>query len=148
MFLFPYFLNIMGWSLLPILEKTIIRKIGILNFGATRWFYNTVILIIFYLCYTLFTNNPWHNNYKLKDFLDNSKLALLISLIGIVALIANFYLLKHYPVHYVIAMVEAALVLLAAFWSIIILKEKISTYKCIGIFLISLGIFLINIKAS
>ena len=114
-----------GWALKPILEKGAVDKLGHYYF------------------------NGFPKKYK-KD----SKLFLkdvviwggIVSVIAMIAIMANYYLLEKYDASFVTPIAESALLIFNAIFSVVLLGEKITMDMMTGIGLIIAGIMFIYRK--
>ena len=140
----PLLVNSLGWSIKPVLEKMAVQKIGIIDFLFIRYIFTGFLSLGGLVFYIYWQNKTISNYISFNYSISAIKWGLIVSSVAIVALLAHYYLLKNFKVHYVVGMVESSIVLFSTLLSSLILKEKLSANKCWGILLISLGIYFIN----
>ena len=133
-----------GWALKPILEKGAVDKLGHYYFTFLRYLISGIIAIPFLIQHYYFNGFP-------KKYKKNSKLFLkdvviwggIVSVIAMIAIMANYYLLEKYDASFVTPIVEALILLMNAGLSVWLLGETVTTDMIIGIFFIIVGIVFI-----
>ena len=140
----PLLVNFLGWSIKPVLEKMAVQKIGIIDFLFIRYIFTGFLSLCGLVFYIYWQNKTIMSYLSFNYSISAVKWGLLVSIVAIIALLAHYYLLKNFKVHYVVGMVESSIVLFSTLLSSLILKEKLSANKCWGIVLIALGIYFIN----
>ena len=131
--------NSVGWGVKPILEKISVDKVGHTNFGYIRYIITGLIALP--LLVVNIYKNGMGKAYKSNPnyFQDCIKWGFIVSVVGLVSIMANYYLLSKYDVSYIAPLVEGALLVMNALFGIIILKEKITWQIIVGIITITLG---------
>lgn len=140
-------LNGGGWALKPILEKGAVDKLGHYYFTFLRYLISGIIAIPFLIQHYYFNGFP-------KKYKKNSKLFFkdvvvwggIVSVIAILAIMANYYLLEKYDASFVTPIAESALLIFNAIFSVVLLGEKITTDMMTGVGLIIAGIMFIYRK--
>ena len=140
----PLLVNSLGWSIKPVLEKMAVQNIGIVDFLFIRYIFTGLLSLCGLIIYIYWQNKTLHNYISFSYSISAIKWGVIVSTVAIFSLLAHYYLLKNFKVHYVVGMVESSIVLFSTLLSSLILKEKLSANKCWGILLISLGIYFIN----
>ena len=134
-------INSVGWGIKPVLEKISVKKIGHSNFSYIRYIITGIIALPL-LIYNIQTSNK--NKFNDPAYLqDAMKWGLIVSLVALAAIKANYYLLSKYDVSYIAPIVEGALLVMNAIFGIIFLKEKITTQAILGIGTIIAGTFIL-----
>tara|TARA_Y100000389_G_scaffold90355_1_gene86912 strand:+ start:512 stop:973 length:462 start_codon:yes stop_codon:yes gene_type:complete len=136
-----------GWALKPILEKGAVDKLGHYYFTFLRYLISGIIAIPFLIQHYYFNGFP-------KKYKKDSKLFLkdvviwggIVSVIAMIAIMANYYLLEKYDASFVTPIAESALLIFNAIFSVVLLGEKITTDMITGIGLIIVGIMFIYRK--
>ena len=133
--------NSVGWGIKPVLEKISVNKIGHSNFSYIRYIITGIIALPL-LIYNIQTSNK--NKFNDPIYLQDAiKWGLIVSLVALAAIKANYYLLSKYDVSYIAPLVEGALLVMNAVFGIIFLKEKITTQAIMGIATIIAGTFIL-----
>ena len=70
----------------------------------------------------------------------------IVSVIAIIAIMANYYLLEKYDASYVTPIAEGILLIFSTIFSVMFLGEKVTRQMVLGIFLIITGVFFIYCK--
>jgi len=134
-------INSVGWGIKPVLEKISVKKIGHSNFSYIRYIITGIIALPL-LIYNIKTSNK--NKFNDPAYLQDAiKWGLIVSLVALAAIKANYYLLSRYDVSYIAPIVEGALLVMNAIFGIIFLKEKITTQAVLGIGTIIAGTFIL-----
>lgn len=134
-------INSVGWGIKPVLEKISVKKIGHSNFSYIRYIITGIIALPL-LIYNIQTSNK--NKFNDPAYLQDAiKWGLIVSLVALAAIKANYYLLSRYDVSYIAPIVEGALLVMNAIFGIIFLKEKITTQAIMGIATIIAGTFIL-----
>ena len=136
-----------GWALKPILEKGAVDKLGHYYFTFLRYLISGIISIPFLIQHYYFNGFP-------KKYKKDSKLFLkdvviwggIVSVIAMIAIMANYYLLEKYDASFVTPIAESALLIFNAIFSVVLLGEKITMDMMTGIGLIIAGIMFIYRK--
>jgi uncharacterized membrane protein len=136
-----------GWALKPILEKISVDKIGPYYFSFLRYVISGIIAIPFLLYHYKHNGFPiiYQNDAGLF-FKDVIIWGTLVSVIAIVAIMANYYLLEKYGSSIVTPIAEAVLLIFNSIFAVWILGEEFTTDIGIGLVCIILGIFFIYKK--
>ena len=140
-------LNGGGWALKPILEKGAVDKLGHYYFTFLRYLISGMIAVPFLIQHYYFNGFP-------KKYKKNSKLFFkdvvvwggIVSVIAMLAIMANYYLLEKYDASFVTPIAESALLIFNAIFSVVLLGEKITTDMMTGVGLIIAGIMFIYRK--
>lgn len=140
-------LNGGGWALKPILEKGAVDKLGHYYFTFLRYLISGIIAVPFLIQHYYFNGFP-------KKYKKNSKLFFkdvvvwggIVSVIAMLAIMANYYLLEKYDASFVTPIAESALLIFNAIFSVVLLGEKITTDMMTGVGLIIAGIMFIYRK--
>ena len=134
-------INSVGWGIKPVLEKISVKKIGHSNFSYIRYIITGIIALPL-LIYNIKTSkkNKFNDPVYLQDAI---KWGLIVSLVALAAIKANYYLLSRYDVSYIAPIFEGALLVMNAIFGIIFLKEKITTQAILGIGTIIAGTFIL-----
>jgi uncharacterized membrane protein len=140
-------LNGGGWALKPILEKGAVDKLGHYYFTFLRYLISGIIAIPFLIQHYYFNGFP-------KKYKKNSKLFFkdvvvwggIVSVIAMLAIMANYYLLEKYDASFVTPIAESALLIFNAIFSVVLLGEKVTTDMMTGVGLIIAGIMFIYRK--
>jgi uncharacterized membrane protein len=136
-----------GWALKPILEKISVDKIGPYYFSFLRYVISGIIAIPFLIYH--YKHNGFPIIYKNDAglfFKDVIIWGTLVSVIAIVAIMANYYLLEKYGSSIVTPIAEAVLLIFNSIFAVWILGEEFTTDIGIGLVCIILGIFFIYKK--
>ena len=129
--------NGLGWGIKPITEKTAVAKIGHQNFSYIRYIV-TAIIAIPLLIYNInkkggikkiISKNP-------NFYFDAAYHGIIVSVIALAAICANYYLLSKYPVSVIAPVVEGLLLAFNVIFSAILLGEKITWNIIAGVCLI------------
>lgn len=140
-------LNGGGWALKPILEKGAVDKLGHYYFTFLRYLISGIIAVPFLIQHYYFNGFP-------KKYKKNSKLFFkdvvvwggIVSVIAMLAIMANYYLLEKYDASFVTPIAESALLIFNAIFSVVLLGEKVTTDMMTGVGLIIAGIMFIYRK--
>lgn len=132
------FINSFLWSIKPIIEKFGILSSDIYIFAYLRYIF-TGFLSLLLILYYLKSNNKLFININKKAYI----YAFIVAIISIIAILANYYLLKHNKVAIVNAIIEPLIIIFVILLSRFFFNEKISFHEFIGIFLIICGIIII-----
>lgn len=132
--------NGIGWGIKPITEKTAVSKIGHTNFTFIRYIVTALIAIPF-LCYnlkdkgidSLFKKNP---NFAF----DAAKHGLIVSIVALGSIAANYYLLSKYDVAFIAPIVEGLLLACNVIFSAIFLGETVTWNTVLGVAMIVSGV--------
>ena len=144
---FLFALNGGGWALKPILEKGGVDKLGHYYITFLRYLISGIIAIPFLIQHYYFNGFP-------KKYKKNGKLFFkdvviwggIVSVIAMLAIMANYYLLEKYDASFVTPIAESALLIFNAIFSVVLLGEKITTDMMTGVGLIIAGILFIYRK--
>ncbi len=132
-------INGVGWGIKPITEKTAITAIGYSNFTYIRYIVTAIISVPF-LCMNikktgvkaLFKKNP-------NFFFDAAKHGVIVSIVALASLAANYYLLSKYDVSVIAPIVEGILLMCNVIFSVIFLGEKVTWNIIAGVCMIIAG---------
>ena len=131
--------NSVGWGIKPVLEKISVNKIGHVNFSHIRYIITGIISLIL-LSINLYRNGVGKKFKQNPNYLyDALKWGTIVSVVALVSIMSNYYLLSKYDVSYIAPIVEGALLVMNALFGIIFLKEKITTQAIGGIVTIIIG---------
>tara|TARA_B100001287_G_C22679654_1_gene529645 strand:- start:1780 stop:2229 length:450 start_codon:yes stop_codon:yes gene_type:complete len=135
--------NSVGWGIKPVLEKISVKKIGHVNFSYIRYIITGIISLIL-LSINLYRNGIGKKFHQNPNYLyDALKWGTIVSVVALVSIVSNYYLLSKYDVSYIAPIVEGALLVMNALFGIIFLKEKITTQAIGGIATIIVGTFIL-----
>ena len=140
----PAFINSIAWGIKPVIEKLAITQIDHTNFTFVRYIISGILSFIFLNILIFIRNKNYKSIYNLDFIKKSAYWGTIVSLIGILAIGMNYYLLSKFNVHQVTAIVEASLIIFNVIFSVIILKETVTITRMIGIFVIIIGIVLVN----
>ena len=142
-----FILNGGGWALKPILEKMSVDKIGFFYFSFFRYLISGIIAIPF--IFYQYQKHGLPKSYKNKPLLFTKDVLFwgaIVSVIAIIAIMANYYLLEKYDASYVTPIAEGILLIFSTIFSVMFLGEKVTRQMVLGIFLIITGVFFIYCK--
>jgi uncharacterized membrane protein len=126
-------LNIVGWSLKPLIEKEGIKNTTFFIFANTRYI-TTALISVFILLLCNRTYITKNINYKTISY------SVFVAIIGLISIMSNYYLLSKYDANLVVGLVESGLIITTLLMSYLFFNEKISLIRVIGMIIISIGI--------
>lgn len=128
----------------PIFEKFAVTKVNRVQFTFIRYIFSGVISFLIINIMEHFRSKDVLSFYDFKNFKNYAGLATIISIFAIVELLANYYLIQHYSVYKVTAIVSSLAIVINVILCLYVLKEKINSIRVVGIILIIIGIILLN----
>ena len=144
MFIIPVLINALFWSIKPVFEKMAVTSIGYFDFALILYIFAGLISLI------LWTTSFAFRKKSMSYFLKTPRLhkivywGPLIAIISLVALFAQYYLLSTNEACKVIGVVEGTTALFGVVLAWIMLKERMSSLRWIGIISIAAGIIALN----
>ena len=111
-------LNMFGWGLKPLLEKQGIKHSSVFLFANTRYIFTAILCFIILFIYKG-TDIYLHLNKKTVYY------SLLVSLVGLLSALSNYYLLSKYDANYVICIVEPGVIVVTLILGDLFFNEKI-----------------------
>jgi uncharacterized membrane protein len=144
--LMAMFVNAIGWSIKPIIEKKYVIKSNFVYFSFLRYFVAGCIVAIPLFLYYSFQYAP--KSYSSPRFVKEQVYgAALAGICGIIAALSNYYLLSKFKVSYVIPALEGLVILVTVILSKMILNESVSPMGSVGIIAIVIGILLLGYES-
>ena len=143
--IFPMFLLIVGWTIVPFLKKIPLEKITPFSFLVFNHLTVTVIILAI-LSYLLITNKFTETIEKNFTKLGKKEIRfiILVSIIGLITGISWIFLIKNNFVDYVVPHIQPLIITLTLIISYFIANEPINRYHVFGIFLVVSGLYAIN----
>lgn len=127
--------NVLGWSIKPLIEKEGIKHSSFFIFANTRYVATAMICIIVLLaCKRKYITD--NINYKSIVY------SIIVSIIGLLSIISNYYLLSKYDANFVVGLVDSSIILTSLLLSYLFFNEIITTMRIVGISIISIGILI------
>ena len=128
--------NIVGWSIKPLLEKEGIKHSSFFIFANVRYITTALICVFILLaCNRKYVSDNF--NYKTIIY------SIIVAIFGLLSIISNYYLLSKYDANLVVGLVESGLIITTLLLSYLFFNEKFSKTRIVGICIISIG-FLIT----
>lgn len=125
--------NVVFWSLMPLIEKSIISSSTSLELSMLRYFMAGLIAVIMY-----FVCGKYH---LLVEYNINTLCKmLLVAILGYLGLIFNYNLLNKHDANYVFAIVYPLTLISLLLFGYFFFDENINIQRVIGILIISIGI--------
>lgn len=128
-------LNILGWGIKPLYEKLGISNSSPFVFANIRYIFTAIICMVMLL---LQRGNSGFNINK-----ETIYYGCIVSVMGIISIISNYYLLSKYDANYVIGIVEPSVIIITLICGYCFFNEKVNLQRIIGILIVCVGIFTI-----
>ena len=135
-----------GKAGIPLIQKYLIKDYSGEELILFMHFAYSIVFFIYYYLIFFFDKNKYFqfldkwNDTSGKTF----GIMVFIATIGILSGIAYYYLLKRYQVSYLLPNIEAITNILTVILAYLILKEKVSYKRVIGVIIIVIGLAFIN----
>lgn len=128
--------NVIFWSLMPLVEKSIISSFTSLELSLLRYFMAGLIAIVLYLVC---------GKYHLLARYDISILSkmCLVAILGYLGLVFNYNLLNKHDANYVFAIVYPLTLISLLVFGYFFFDENINIQRIVGILIISFGIIVV-----
>ena len=128
--------NVIFWSLMPLVEKSIISSFTSLELSLLRYFMAGLIAIVLYLVC---------GKYHLLVKYDSNTLCKmgLVTILGYLGLVLNYNLLNKYDANYVFAIVYPLTLISLLAFGYFFFDENINIQRIVGILIISFGIIVV-----
>tara|TARA_B110001450_G_C17521251_1_gene440667 strand:- start:185 stop:613 length:429 start_codon:yes stop_codon:yes gene_type:complete len=127
--------NVIGWSIKPLIEKEGIKHTSFFIFANTRYIATAVISIFILLaCKRKYITD--NINYKTIAY------SIIVSILGLMSIISNYYLLSKYDANIVVGLIESSLIVTTLLISYLFFNETFSNMRIFGISVISIGILI------
>lgn len=136
---------IIGWSINPYIIK---KSIGNLSYDEYLFINATLVLTVIILFHLYKYSYSQKNIFNVIKYMHKEQL-LFITLSTILAITTSmtlYTLLKYNNVSYIIPQIQPCVIILSILIGYFIFKESITVKQLIGIFLIILGLFIVNYK--
>lgn len=136
------------WTLNPFLKKQLVSKIN----SEEYFFVNHIVVSIFVTLYFFYSYSKNKINYNtVSNITKMSKKELTILFIGGLFSVMSSRLLPHIislkkDVSYLISNIQPIVIVLTAFIGYLFFQESLNRNKFIGIFLIVMGLFFVNLS--
>lgn len=128
--------NVVFWSLMPLIEKSIISSSTSLELSMLRYFMAGLIAMTMYIiCGKYHLLVEYNINTLCK--------MLLVAILGYLGLIFNYNLLNNHDANYVFAIVYPLTLISLLVFGYFFFNENINIQRIIGILIISLGIIIV-----
>ena len=132
-------LNILGWGIKPLYEKIGVANSSPFLFANIRYIFTAIICIIMLMI---------HNGKEKGIFPNINKETIyygcIVSAMGIISIISNYYLLSKYDANYVIGIVEPSVIIVTLLCGYCFFNEKVNMQRVLGIFIVCIGIYTIS----
>ena len=128
-------LNILGWGIKPLYEKLGISNSSRFVFANIRYIFTAIICMVMLLIQQ--GNNVFNINKETIYY------GCIVSAMGIISIISNYYLLSKYDANYVIGIVEPSVIIITLICGYCFFNEKVNLQRIIGILIVCVGIFTI-----
>tara|TARA_B100001758_G_C18310182_1_gene557392 strand:- start:14 stop:442 length:429 start_codon:yes stop_codon:yes gene_type:complete len=128
-------LNILGWGIKPLYEKMGIAKSSPFIFANIRYIFTAVI------CMTMLLIQQGNTSFTIDR--DIVYYGIIVSVMGIISIMSNYYLLSKYDANYVIGIVEPSVIIITLICGYCFFNEKINLQRVVGILIVCIGIFTI-----
>ena len=136
---------IIGWSINPYIIK---KSIGNLSYDEYLFINATLVLTVIIIFHLYKYSYSQKNIFNVIKYMHKEQL-LFITLSTILAITTSmtlYTLLKYNNVSYIIPQIQPCVIILSILIGYFIFKESITVKQLIGIFLIILGLFIVNYK--
>ncbi len=140
---------IVGWTITPFLKKVPLQKITPISFLLFNHLAVHILLLLF-IVYLLATGKFKSIVLEQFNLLNNREcqFIVLVSFIGLASGIAWISLIKNNYVSYIIPHIQPLIITLTIIISYFIVKEPLTRYHFMGVFLVVAGLLLINYGKS
>lgn len=140
---------IVGWTITPFLKKVPLQKITPISFLLFNHLAVHILLLLF-IVYLLATGKFKSIVSEQFNLLNNREcqFIVLVSFIGLASGIAWISLIKNNYVSYIIPHIQPLIITLTIIISYFIVKEPLTRYHFMGVFLVVAGLVLINYGKS
>ena len=128
-------LNILGWGIKPLYEKLGISFSSPFVFANIRYIFTAIICMVMLLLQQ--GNKVFSINKETVYY------GCIVSTMGIISIISNYYLLSKYDANYVIGIVEPSVIIITLICGYCFFNEKVNLQRIIGILIVCVGIFTI-----
>lgn len=128
--------NVVFWSLMPLIEKSIISSSTSLELSLLRYFMAGLIAVVLYLVcgkYHLLTKYDSNTFWKMG----------LVAILGYLGLVFNYNLLNKHDANYVFAIVYPLTLISLLVFGYFFFNENINIQRIVGISIISFGIIVV-----
>ena len=132
-------LNMFGWGLKPLLEKQGIKYSSVFLFANTRYIFTAILCFIVLVTYKG-RDIYVHLNKKTVYY------SILVSVVGLVSALSNYYLLSKYDANYVIGIVEPGVIVVTLLLGYFFFNEQLNFTRIIGMLFVCIGIGIIFIS--
>lgn len=129
-------INTFGWGFKPLLEKKGIEDSSPLIFGNIRYIITAIICVIIL---TIYKGNKLFTGVSKKTLI----YSFFASIIGLISILSNYYLLSKYDANLVIGIVEPGVIVVTVVLGYLFFNEKINMKRIMGILVVCIGIFII-----
>ena len=144
MFIVPVLINALFWSIKPVLEKIAVTSIGAFDFALIFYISAGLISLIIWLISFKFRKISVSTFLKAPYFNKIIYWGPIITIVSLIALLAQYYLLSNNEACKVIGVVEGTTALFGVILAWIMLKERMSPIRWFGITSIAVGIVSLN----
>lgn len=129
-------LNILGWGIKPLFEKQGIKHSSVVTFANLRYIFTAIICLVMLIS---FKGPGIFNDLNSETIIYSG----IVSVLGIGAILANYYLLSKYDANYVIGIVEPSVIIITLLCGYCFFEEKVNLQRIIGIIIVCIGIYTI-----
>lgn len=128
--------NVVFWSLMPLIEKSIISSSTSLELSLLRYFMAGLVAVVLYLVcgkYHLLAKYDSNTLWKMG----------LVAILGYLGLVFNYNLLNKYDANYVFAIVYPLTLISLLVFGYFFFDENINIQRVVGILTITIGIIIV-----
>lgn len=131
---------------IPLIQKYLIKDYSSEEMILFMHFAYSIVFFLYYYFVFFFDKNKYYKFLKKWDDTSGKTFGMMvfIATIGILSGIAYYYLLKRYQVSYLLPNIEAVTNILTVILAYLILKEKFTYKRVIGVIIIVIGLGFIN----
>ena len=110
-------LNILGWGIKPLFEKQGIKHSSVVTFANLRYIFTAIICLVMLIS---FKGPGIFNDLNSETIIYSG----IVSVLGIGAILANYYLLSKYDANYVIRIREPSVIIITLLLWLLFFRRK------------------------